>query len=252
MRSYYPLKSFENPEFLHSPEARSVRILAEYFHPLSKLEKEKITDTIVIFGSARIPDPNGNGMNSRQKSIDPEFYRYYEDAKSLAAGISVWSRETANKKERNFSVITGGGPGIMEASNRGASEVGSKSIGLNIELPMEQKPNPYITENLSFHFHYFFMRKFWFLFYARAAIFFPGGFGTMDELFETLVLQQTEAIDRKFPIYLYGREFWENAVSFEYLSRSGMIAREDLELLKIVDSVDEALKVILPALEATL
>jgi len=248
--SFYPIKSFENQDFLHMPEARQIRILSEYIFPLQALEEENVTDTIAVFGSARIPSPEKTvSPGPREKNIHPDYYRYYVDSASLAERLTKWSQTHLAAYKRKIAIITGGGPGIMEAANRGAHNASGDSIGLNIELPSEQRPNPYITDKLSFHFHYFFMRKFWFLFYSRAVVFFPGGFGTMDELFETLVLQQTGIIQNNFPIFLYGKRFWENAVNFPFLIETGMITEDEKGLFTIVDSVDEAFENMIPHLE---
>ncbi len=260
-----PRKAFENREFLHGDAARPMRILAEYLYPYERFKQENVTDTVVIFGSARVPsqeetdarrkengDKPKNGNGKQPVSGIMNFSAYYEQARELSHKITEWSMKHAHPRGRKFLITTGGGPGIMEASNRGAHEAGGKSIGLNIELPREQMPNPFITADLNFDFHYFFTRKFWFLYYARALIVFPGGFGTLDELFETLTLQQTKTIKNKIPVFLFGRHFWNRIVDFSFLAEAGMISEADLKLFRIVDSVDEALDYILPVLQASM
>ncbi len=242
-----PRKAFENREFLLSPAARKIRILTEITYAEHRFAEQGVTDTVVFFGSARVPSPEENkGGRLAPYSV------YYDRARELSRDITSWSMSHAAPKNRNFVVCTGGGPGIMEAANRGALDAGGKSIGLNIELPQEQFPNPYITDELNFDFHYFFTRKFWFLYYARALVVFPGGFGTFDELFETLTLQQMKSIRNSIPVFLYGKDFWKRVVDFHFLAEIGMIAEGDLELFRMVDSVDEAMKYMVPALEASL
>ena len=218
--------SYENRRFLESDDARPLRILAEYLAPLKQFREHDITDTIVFYGSARI-SPKG------------PLGRYYDDARELARLVTVWSKGLASHAHR-YVVCTGGGPGIMEAANRGASDAGGRTIGLNIALPQEQQPNPYVTRGLAFEFHYFFMRKLWFAHLARAIIAFPGGFGTLDELFEILTLCQTRKLARPIVTLLYGPSYWEEIINFRALVRHGMIAQEDLELIQLVDSPDEA------------
>jgi uncharacterized protein (TIGR00730 family) len=229
--------AYEKPEFLHSPEARSVRILSEYLDPLREFRLNHIHDTLVFFGSARIPAPE-----------DPHFPthtmgRYYEECRELAKRLTEWSMSLTNT-ERKFVVCTGGGPGIMEAANRGAHDAGGLSIGLNIGLPMEQAPNPYITKDLSFEFHYFFMRKFWFSYLAKALIVFPGGFGTLDELTEILTLVQTRKLHKKMVCLLYGTSFWRKIMNFDALVETGMISQEDLNLFVFADDVDTAFDIL--------
>ncbi|HZU28411.1 MAG TPA: TIGR00730 family Rossman fold protein [Bryobacteraceae bacterium] len=214
--------AYKNESFLDSPDGRSLRILSEYLEPLSHFRDEKIRDTIVFFGSARITESGSMG-------------RYYEDARTLARMLTDWSDHLQNAACR-FVICSGGGPGVMEAANRGASEAGGKTIGLNIGLPFEQRPNPYITPELSFEFHYFFMRKFWFAYLAKALVIFPGGFGTMDELFEILTLVQTRKLEKKIVILLYGSEYWNEVVNFEAMVKHGTISPEDL---KLVDRADD-------------
>lgn len=245
-----PPLAFKNVEFLLSDEARPIRILSEYLYPLKKFREFGITDTIIFYGSARIPSPEEAGKYANSKIV--ELVKYYEEARELSRRITLWSNNIAKTHKRRFIVCSGGGPGIMEASNRGAYEAGGVSIGLNIELPQEQFPNPYITGELNFDFHYFFTRKFWFLYYARVLIAFPGGFGTLDELFETLTLQQTKNIKNNVPVLLYGKDFWNRLIDFDFLVEYGLISPEDKNLFEIVDSVDEAYSKIISILEKTL
>jgi hypothetical protein len=224
--SGHPLLAYRNQKFLDAPEARSLRILSEYLYPLSHFRKEKISDTIVFFGSARTYE---TGLNAR----------YYNDARELARRVTEWSNHLQNPTPQ-FVVCSGGGPGIMEAANRGAMDAGGKTIGLNIGLPFEQRPNPYITPELCFEFHYFFMRKFWFAYMAKALVVFPGGFGTLDELTEILTLVQTQKLLKKMVVVLYGTEFWKEIVNFDALVKHGMIAEKDLELFSFADDVDSA------------
>lgn len=245
-----PPLAFQNIEFLLSEEARPIRILSEYLYPLKKFKEYGITDTIIFYGSARIPSPEDKENYKNSKIYN--LVQYYEDAKELAKRITIWSKSVAIKYKRRFIICSGGGQGIMEASNRGAYEADGISIGLNIELPKEQIPNPYSTKELTFDFHYFFTRKFWFLYYARSLIVFPGGYGTLDELFETLTLQQTKNIKNTIPVFLYGRDFWKRLIDFDFLVEYELISSEDAKLFKIVDSVDEAYNEILKELEKTL
>ena len=225
-----PQLAYMNEEFLKTPEARSVRLLSEYLEPLSHFRKQKIQDTIVFFGSARI-------------QADDVLGRYYDEARELAQKLTSWSEAQEGAGHR-YVICSGGGPGIMEAANRGASEANGKTIGLNIGLPFEQQPNPYITEDLSFQFHYFFMRKFWFAYLAKALVVFPGGFGTMDELFEILTLVQTGKLRKKMQIILYGTEFWKEVVNFEALVRYGTIAEKDMELFHFADDTETAFEML--------
>ena len=216
-------KAYHNQEFINSKDARTLRILAEYLEPKARFEEHGLEDTIVFFGSARTkPDS-----------------KYYEAARQLAFRLTQWSKGLESK-ERRFVVATGGGPGIMEAANRGASEAKGLTAGIGISIPVEQTDNPYITRGLSFHFHYFFMRKFWFAYLAKAMIVFPGGFGTLDELFEALTLVQTKKMKKPMPIVLFGTEYWREVVSFDALVRHGTISPRDVELVHRTDSVDEA------------
>ena len=219
--------AYKNEPFLDSSDARVLRIISEYLQPYSQFRRERIRDTIVFCGSARGPEETD--------SLD----RYYEDARTLARRVTEWSNGLQDTTRR-FVVCTGGGPGIMEAANRGAQEGGGQSVGLNIGLPFEQLPNSYITPDLSFRFHYFFMRKFWFAYLAKAMIFFPGGFGTIDELMEVLTLVQTRRLRKKIIIVLYGSDFWKQIVNFDTLVRYGTIRPEDLELIQFADDPDTA------------
>jgi uncharacterized protein (TIGR00730 family) len=222
--------AYKNEEFLDSPDARPLRIISEYLEPLSHFRREKIRDTIVFFGSARITE-DGPGA------------RYYHDARDLARRLAEWSDNLDNPLYR-FVVCSGGGPGIMEAANRGASEANSKTVGLNIGLPFEQRPNPYITPELSFEFHYFFMRKFWFAYLAKALVVFPGGFGTMDELFEILTLVQTRKLEKKIAILLYGTDYWNEVVNFDAMVKHGTISPEDVNLFDRADDPSSAFEIL--------
>ena len=222
--------AYKNERFMDSEEARPIRILAEYLSPLEAFQRERIQDTVVFFGSARI-GPDG------------PMGRYYDEARELARLVTEWSLSLASDVRKHI-VCSGGGPGIMEAANRGATEAGGRTVGLNIGLPFEQKPNPWISPGLCFEFHYFFMRKLWFAQLAKALVVFPGGFGTMDELMEILTLVQTEKIDRSIPILLYGTKFWQEIVNFEALARYGMIKPEDLKLFRFVDDPQTALQML--------
>ncbi len=225
-----PSLAYEDERFLESAGARPLRILAEYLAPLEAFRRERIRDTIVFFGSARIR-PDG------------PLGRYYEDARTLARLVTAWSKGLPSGSAR-YIVCSGGGPGIMEAANRGASEAGGRTVGLNIGLPHEQRPNPWITRELSFEFRYFFMRKLWFAYLARALVVFPGGFGTLDELTEILTLQQTGKLERRIPIVLYGSAYWNEILNFDALVRHGVIAREDLDLFAFADDPDAALRLV--------
>jgi len=227
--------AYKDEEFMDSDEARPLRILAEYLGPLHSFRSQRVQDTIVFFGSARL-------------APDGPLGRYYEEARELARLLTTWSKGLADHRHR-YIVCSGGGGGIMEAANRGASEAGGITVGLNIGLPHEQRPNRYITRGLSFEFHYFFMRKLWFAHLARALVVFPGGFGTLDELTEILTLAQTRKLDRRIPILLYGRAYWEEVIDFEALARHGMIDRADLGLFQYVDTPGAALALLRDELE---
>jgi len=222
--------AYLNETFLESPDARGLRILSEYLEPLSHFRDEKIQDTIVFFGSARV-------------SEEGPLSEYYRDARTLARLITEWSSKIEPLNHR-FVITSGGGPGIMEAANRGAADAGGKTIGLNIGLPFEQLPNPFITPELSFEFHYFFMRKFWFAYLAKALVIFPGGFGTLDELFEILTLAQTRKLESKIVIVLYGSSFWKEVLNFEALVKYNTIGPEDLNLFQYADDPESALAIL--------
>ena len=219
--------AYKDEAFLDSAAGRPVRILAEYLHPLEVFRREQIRDTIVFFGSARL-------------APDGPLGRYYADARELARLVTAWSKGLPTHVHR-YVVCTGGGGGIMEAASRGASEAGGRAIGLNIGLPHEQRPNPWLTRELSFEFRYFFMRKLWFVHLARGLVVFPGGFGTMDELFEMLTLTQTGKVERRIPIVLYGRTWWHEVIDFDAFARHGMIDPKDLELFRYADDPPSAL-----------
>src|SRR5437660_3667305 len=251
--------AYENEPFLNSPDGRILRILAEYSEPLSRFRREQIQDTVVFFGSARFRSRSDaqktltelqKGLGHEQAAVEHkraltsvDMARYYEEARRLAFLLTQWSREIPARRHR-FVVTTGGGPGIMEAANLGAREAGGKTIGLNINLPFEQYPNPYITPSLNFEFHYFFMRKFWFAYLAKALVVFPGGFGTMDELMEILTLAQTEKLAKRILVLMYGKEYWEEIINFDALVRYGMISPEDLDLFQYADDPATAFKIL--------
>jgi uncharacterized protein (TIGR00730 family) len=263
-----PLAYF-NPEFLNSPDGRILRIMSEYAEPLSRFRREKIQDTVVFFGSARFASlsetekaltilekpgsarparpedqPGGKDPDALQAALKRahaavEMSRFYEEARKLAHMLTEWT-VTLPGKRRRFVVTSGGGPGIMEAANRGAHEAGGKTIGLNIRLPFEQFPNPYITPELNFEFHYFFMRKYWFAYLAKALVVFPGGFGTLDELFEILTLAQTQKLAKKIIVIVYGKEYWSRVLNLEALADAGAISPDDTQLFSFCDSPEEA------------
>jgi uncharacterized protein (TIGR00730 family) len=265
--------AYLNPEFLNSPDGRLLRILSEYSEPLSRFRREKIQDTVVFFGSARfasLPDaqkaltilekpgsakpaapqqqPGGKDGDALQAALKRahaavEMARYYEEARRLASMLTEWTLTLPGKRHR-FVVTSGGGPGIMEAANRGAREAGGKTIGLNIRLPFEQYPNQYITPELNFEFHYFFMRKYWFAYLAKALVVFPGGFGTLDELFEILTLAQTHKLAKKILVIVYGKEYWNRVLNLEALADAGTISPEDVNGFTMVDTPEEAFEVL--------
>jgi hypothetical protein len=244
-------KAYKNLEFLSSREARTLRILSEYLEPQARFARYGIKDTVVFFGSARTLDPEdaarqleaaragGDAGAAAAAERSVRLARYYDDARLLAKQMTEWSK-SLSRTSRRFIVCSGGGPGIMEAANRGASEAAGISIGLGISLPNEPTMNRFITRELGFEFHYFFMRKFWFVYLAKALVVFPGGFGTMDELFELLTLVQTGKSAKRMPIVLYGSEFWSDVLRLDALVRWGTISPGDLELFRVVDTVDEA------------
>src|SRR5947209_13783876 len=228
--------AYREEAFLRSPDSRPLRILSEYLWPLAHFQDEKIQDTIVFFGSARILE-------------EGPLSRYYREARELARMLTEWAASISepghcSEPRRRFVVCSGGGPGIMEAANRGASDAGGKTIGLNIGLPFEQRPNPFITPELCFEFHYFFMRKFWFAYLAKALVVFPGGFGTLDELGEILTLAQTKKLESKILIVLYGSEFWKEVLNFDALVKHGVISPGDLDLFKFANTPEEALNIL--------
>ena len=250
--------AYQNEPFLNSPDGRILRMLAEYQEPLARFRHEQIQDTVVFFGSARFHGrktadevlskvrENHDGATAEQlernlklAQAGVDMARYYEDARKLAHMLTKWSIEIPARRHR-FVVTTGGGPGIMEAANLGAHEAGGKSIGLNIQLPFEQYPNPYITPSLNFQFHYFFMRKFWFAYLAKGLVIFPGGFGTMDELFEILTLAQTDKLAKKILVIIYGSEYWNRIINFQAFVDAGSVSPQDLELFRIVDTPEDA------------
>ncbi len=269
--------AYENQAFLNSADGRLMRIMAEYAEPLARFRREQIQDTVVFFGSARfrgreeadhalelldntgatraapseeqpasIPDIREGKATELQRKravAAVEMARYYEDARRVAYMLTQWSKTIPSKRHR-FVVMSGGGPGIMEAANRGAYEAGGKTIGLNIALPFEQVPNPYITPSLNFEFHYFFMRKLWFAYLSKALIVFPGGFGTLDEVFEILTLSQTHKLAKKITILIYGSEYWKKVFNPEALVDSGAIAPKDIELLQYADTPEQAFEVL--------
>lgn len=269
--------AYEDPAFINSPDGRLLRIMAEYMKPLAQFRRERIQDTVVFFGSARfhpldeasrsleLLDAPGSAkpVAAKEQPASPEqlasgdasqpdrahaeaaveMARYYEDARRLAYLLTEWAMTLPYKRYR-FVVTSGGGPGIMEAANRGASEAGGKTIGLNIRLPFEQAPNPYITPSLSLDFHYFFMRKFWFAYLAKALVVFPGGFGTLDEMFELLTLTQTHKLAKEMTIVIYGSQYWNEVINLDTLVKKGTIAPDDLKLLHFADTPEDAFAIL--------
>jgi uncharacterized protein (TIGR00730 family) len=274
-----PLESaplaYENDKFLNSPDARILRIMAEYQEPLSRFRRERIQDTVVFFGSARfraldvaaanfellantgskeraaeqpasleeVEHGKATGLRLRLAGAAIEMAAYYEDARILSNMLATWAKSLPGPRHR-FVVTSGGGPGIMEAANRGAYEAGAKTIGLNIKLPFEQQPNPYITPSLNFDFHYFFMRKYWFAYLAKALVIFPGGFGTLDEMFELLTLAQTNKLAKKITTIIYGSAYWKSVINLDVLAEKGAIAHTDLSLFRFVDTPEEAFEIL--------
>lgn len=265
--------AYLNPDFLNSPDGRVLRILSEYSEPLSRFRREKIQDTVVFFGSARFASlpaaqnaltilekpgsakpappqdqPGGKDGDALQAALKRahaavQMARYYEDARRLAHMLTEWTLTLPGKRHR-FVVTSGGGPGIMEAANRGAYEAGGKTIGLNIRLPFEQYPNQYITPELNFEFHYFFMRKYWFAYPAKALVVFPGGFGTLDEMFEILTLAQTHKLAKKILVIVYGSQYWKSVLNFDALVDAGTISPEDVNAFTFADTPEEAFEVL--------
>jgi uncharacterized protein (TIGR00730 family) len=270
--------AYENPAFLNSPDGRLIRIMAEYAEPLARFRRERIRDTVVFFGSARfhaldianqelqllarpygselappheqpakgaeldacrLDDGSADELKCRRAEAAVEMARYYEDARKLASMLTKWSMSLKGR-HRRFVVTSGGGPGIMEAANRGAYEAGGPTIGLNIKLPFEQMPNRYITPALNFEFHYFFMRKYWFAYLAKALVVFPGGFGTLDEAFEILTLTQTEKLAKKITVIVYGSAYWKSVINLDTLVQKGAISPKDLDLFQFADTPEEA------------
>jgi uncharacterized protein (TIGR00730 family) len=282
-----PLESarlaYENDEFLDSPDGRMIRIMAEYSEPMARFRRERIQDTVVFFGSARFrardvankelellantgsrqlapenEQPASAGevesgdtteLKRNRAAAAVEMAGYYEDARTLAHMMTDWSSKLPGRRHR-FVITSGGGPGIMEAANRGAWEAGGKTIGLNIKLPFEQMPNPYITPALNFNFHYFFMRKYWFAYLAKALVVFPGGFGTLDEMFELLTLAQTHKLAKKITVVIYGSKYWKNVINLELLAEKGAIALKDMDLFQFADTPEEAFKILRDGLTA--
>jgi len=245
-------KFYDNHELIHSPNGRMLRIMSEYIGPQEIFKKHRIQDTVVFFGSARLQPTHileqkletARKRNAGTAELEAlqrqlEMGHYYDAARELAYKMTKWSKELKNGKRR-FIVTTGGGPGIMEAANRGAAEAKGLSVGLNISLPFEQAGNPYTTSMLEMEFHYFFMRKYWFMYMAKALIAFPGGFGTLDELFETLTLRQTGKVQKHMPVVLFGKRFWDRVLSMDVMAEMGTISSEDLEMFIVTDSVEEA------------
>jgi uncharacterized protein (TIGR00730 family) len=261
-----PTKAYQDNEFLNSSDGRSIRLLTEYLQPKSKFKKHKIMDTIVFFGSARLmsrkdalkdyntirssnPKQTENfAAKLRQAQLNIDMSRYYEDAVELSSRLTEWSTNLETTANR-FIICTGGGPGIMEAANKGAKTAGGYSIGLNISIPFEQFVNKYVTPDLSFEFHYFFMRKFWFAYLSKALVIFPGGFGTMDELFEILTLVQTEKIKKKLAVIIYDKKYWDKILNFDGLVEMGMISKKDLSLFTMCNTINEAYEAIIKHLK---
>lgn len=261
-RKYHlaPEKAYNRRDFIHSPEGRVIRVISEYQYPEKHFKKNNINNLIIFFGSARslpkeeyesgiaelenkIRGLKGTDKNNAENELKLLKNRKiitesYEDAVKLSAMLTEWSLNIEPKKR--FHICSGGGPGMMEAANKGAFESGGKSVGLNISLPHEQGSNPYITPELNFEFHYFFMRKFWFVYLGKALVVFPGGFGTLDELMEILTLIQTQKVTKHLPIVLYCREFWKKLINFDYLVEMGMISKHDLDLFRYADSPEDA------------
>ncbi|HZS51952.1 MAG TPA: LOG family protein [Bryobacterales bacterium] len=250
--TYIPPKAYRNIAFLNSYHARPLRILAEYLEPFARFREEKVYDTIVFFGSARVCDRETalqcirkarSALTRKQAQRLLKTSAYYEAARELARMLTEWSMALSSEPAR-FVVCSGGGPGIMEAANRGAADAGGRSIGLNISLPFEQLPNPYITRRLSFDFHYFFMRKYWFAYLAKALIIFPGGYGTCDELMEILTLNQTGKFKKKMLVLIYGRKYWDEVLSFDAMQKWGMIDEQDRQWIQYADTPKTAFRLI--------
>jgi uncharacterized protein (TIGR00730 family) len=257
--------AYENPRFLNSADGRALRVISEYLEPLARFRHERIQDTVVFFGSARFhsrsqaehdlevlakpasrePAPPEEQKRLRNAKAAVKMARYYEDARRLAYLLTQWSLTVPSKGKRHrFVVTSGGGPGIMEAANLGAREAGGKTIGLNIRLPYEQMPNRYISPELNFEFHYFFMRKYWFAYLAKALVIFPGGFGTMDELFEILTLAQTQKLAKKILVIIYGSEYWKRVFNIDALIEAGTVSEGDRDLYRYADSPEHAFRIL--------
>lgn len=255
------LKAYNDQKFMNSPAARELRILSEYLEPKARLRRNKVQDTVVFFGSARtLPRKEAQkrldtlkasgkvkSRELKKAEMDLKMSKYYEDAVELAKRLTSWAK-SRYKPHSRFIVTSGGGPGIMEAANRGAKMAKGKTIGFNIHLPFEQDPNPYIDDNLNFEFHYFFMRKLWLIFPAKAFVIFPGGFGTLDEFMEILTLVQTEKVKKELKIILYDNKFWDEVINIEKLVEFGTISKQDLKLFKTCSNVDEMEKELIPHL----
>ncbi len=269
--------AYENPGFLNSADGRLIRIVSEYMEPLARFRREQIQDTVVFFGSARFrgreeadqalellentgsiqPAPlheqparapeiasgTASELQLKRAVSAVEMARYYEDARRLAHMLTGWSQNIPSRRHR-FVIMSGGGPGIMEAANRGAYEAGGKTIGMNISLPFEQRPNPYITPSLNFEFHYFFMRKLWFAYLSKALVVFPGGFGTLDEMFEILTLAQTHKLAKKMTVLIYGSEYWKRVFNLDVLVGTGAISPKDIELFQWADTPEQAFELL--------
>jgi uncharacterized protein (TIGR00730 family) len=274
--------AYENANFLNSADGRLIRIVSEYMEPLARFRRELIQDTVVFFGSARFrgreeadhalellentgsqqPAPSheqpasapeiaaGSASELQRKRAVAAVHmaHYYEDARRLAQMLTKWAQGIPSHKSR-FVVTSGGGPGIMEAANRGAYEAGGKTIGMNIRLPFEQAPNPYITPSLNFEFHYFFMRKLWFAYLAKALVVFPGGFGTLDEMFEILTLAQTHKLAKKITVVIYGSEYWKKVFDLDVLVDTGAISPKDIDLFQFADTPEQAFELLRKGLE---
>ena len=269
--------AYENPAFLNSADGRMIRIMSEYLEPLSRFRRERIQDTVVFFGSARfrgkaeadhelelldntgssqaapsheqpasvpqIVEGTASNLQRKRAVAAVEMARYYEDARRLSQLLTRWAKQIPSSRHR-FVVTSGGGPGIMEAANRGAYEAGGRTIGLNIRLPFEQFPNPYITPSLNFEFHYFFMRKLWFAYLSKALVVFPGGFGTLDEMFEILTLAQTHKLAKKITVVIYGSDYWKKVFNLEALVDTGTISPKDIELFQFADTPEQAFEML--------
>jgi hypothetical protein len=261
-----PTKAYQDLDFLNSSDGRTIRILTEYLQPKSKFKKHKVMDTIVFFGSARLkarrealkdysaiktsnPKQTENfALKLREAQLSLDMSRYYEDAVELSKRLTEWSLNLETTANR-FIICTGGGPGIMEAANKGAKKAGGYSIGLNISIPFEQYVNNYVTPDMSFEFHYFFMRKFWFAYLSKALVIFPGGFGTIDELFEILTLVQTQKIKKKLAVIIYDKKYWNKIINFDALVELGMINKSDLSSFTMCSTIDEAYDAIIKHLK---